>query len=87
MLGSAVRHTLAGCAGWCVDSTQRRDRYAPDYMDILEMPREQWVAILRRRNAYDYIINCIGTLKSAVKEQDSKSLCNAIRVKRAVFPT
>lgn len=84
MLGSTVRHSLAGCAGWCVDGTQRRDRSAPDYMDPLEMPREKWVAILRRR-AYDYIINCIGILKSAVKEQDTHSLCRAIRV-NALFP-
>ncbi len=84
MLGSVVRHTLAGRAGWRVDSTQRRDRSAPDYMDILEMPREEWVAILRRR-AYAYIVNCIGILKPAVNEQDAKSLSHAIRV-NALFP-
>jgi dTDP-4-dehydrorhamnose reductase len=53
-------------------------------MDILEMPREHWAAILRRR-AYDYIVNCIGILKPAVKEQDAKTLCRAIRV-NALFP-
>jgi dTDP-4-dehydrorhamnose reductase len=83
MLGSAVRRSLAECAGWCVDSTQRRDPSASDYMDILEMPREQLVGILQRR--YDYIINCVGILKPAVKEQDTKSLCRAIRV-NALFP-
>jgi dTDP-4-dehydrorhamnose reductase len=84
MLGSAVQHTLAGGAGWCVDGTQRQDRFAPNYLDILEMPREDWSSVLRRR-AYDYIVNCIGILKAAMSEQVSMALCRAIRV-NALFP-
>ncbi len=84
MLGSAVQHTLAGDAGWCVDGTQREDRPAPDYFDILAMPGERWASVLQR-HAYDYIVNCIGVLKAAVDEQDAKSLSQAIRV-NALFP-
>jgi hypothetical protein len=50
----------------------------------LEMPRQQWVEILRQR-AYDYIINCVGVLKPAVSEQNGASVQRAIRV-NALFP-
>lgn len=84
MLGSAVQHALAECTGWCVHYTQRKEPSAPGFLDILETPREQWRAILKRR-PYDYVVNCIGILKPAVKEQDSESLSRAIRV-NALFP-
>lgn len=75
MLGSAVRRQLGDCAG-----TQSEDPHAPGYLNILEMPPPQW---LDRR--YDYIVNCIGILKPAVKEHDAASLTRAIRV-NALFP-
>lgn len=84
MLGSAVQHALAEFTGWCVDYTQRKEPSAPGYLDILEMPREQWTAILKRRR-YHYVVNCIGILKPAVKERESESLSRAIRV-NALFP-
>jgi dTDP-4-dehydrorhamnose reductase len=75
MLGSAVRQALGPCAG-----TQSEDPHADGYLNVLDMPRERW---LSRR--YDYIINCIGILKPAVKERDAASLDRAIRV-NALFP-
>jgi dTDP-4-dehydrorhamnose reductase len=75
MLGSAVRRQLAPC-----DGTQKEDPHAPGYLDILAMPRAHWLT-----KRYDYIINCIGILKPAVKEQDPESLTRAIRV-NALFP-
>jgi dTDP-4-dehydrorhamnose reductase len=71
MLGSAVRQVLGPCAG-----TQSEDPSAPDYLDVLK----PWTL-----PNFPYIINCIGILKSAVKEADSLSLERAIRV-NALFP-
>jgi len=79
MLGSAVRNVLGTC-----DGTQSENPHAPDYLDILETPPDQWLSRgLSRR--YDYIINCIGVLKPAVKEHDSSSLTRAIRI-NSLFP-
>jgi len=75
MLGSAVRHELASC-----DGTQKEDPQAPGYLDVLETPPEEWLT-----RSYDYIVNCIGILKPAVKEKDPVSLSRAIRV-NALFP-
>jgi dTDP-4-dehydrorhamnose reductase len=84
MLGCTVRRLLASGKKWCVDATQNGDPAAADYLDILAMPREQWVAYLRRRR-YDYVVNCVGILKPAVNAQDALSLSRAIRV-NALFP-
>lgn len=84
MLGSAVLRALSQTDGWCVDGTQNGNPSGPDYMDVLEMPREQWAAVLLRRR-YDYIVNCIGILKPAVNERDSLSVSRAIRV-NALMP-
>lgn len=83
MLGSAVFNLLSQ-TGWYLEGTQNGDPAETDYMDVLKMPRERWTAILLKRN-YDYIVNCIGILKSAVNEQDSLSVSRAIRV-NALFP-
>jgi dTDP-4-dehydrorhamnose reductase len=75
MLGSAVRQALPPC-----DGTQKEDPHAPGYLDVLELPPEQWLA-----RHYHYIVNCIGILKPAVLDQDAASLTRAIRV-NALFP-
>lgn len=75
MLGSAVREVLGACEG-----TQSEDPHAPNYLDVLETPAEQWLT-----RHYDYIVNCIGILKPAIKEHDSASVTRAIRV-NALFP-
>jgi dTDP-4-dehydrorhamnose reductase len=73
MLGSAVRQVLGPCAG-----TQSEDPHADGYLDVLR----PWAHELPRSS---YIINCIGILKPAVKENDAASLDRAIRV-NALFP-
>jgi dTDP-4-dehydrorhamnose reductase len=80
MLGSAVRRVLESHAGWTVTGTQNEYPNAPDYLDVLEMAPERWLA-----RHYDYIINCIGILKPAVDENDSASLTRAIRI-NSLFP-
>jgi dTDP-4-dehydrorhamnose reductase len=84
MVGSAVSHALAASSGSKVEGTQRRNPRAPDYFDLLGMAREQYIAVLGRRS-YDYIVNCIGILRSAIQEQDADSISRATRV-NALFP-
>ena len=84
MLGGTVRRMLSAGTAWCVDGSQNGDPAAPDYLDILTMPREEWAARLRRRG-YEYVVNCIGILKPAVREEDAPALARAIRV-NALFP-
>jgi len=48
------------------------------------MAPELWTTVLKP-GAYDYIINCIGILKSSVNEDDTESIGRAIRV-NALFP-
>lgn len=83
MLGSTV-HRVLSAAGWHVDGSQASDPAAPDYLDILAMPRTEWTTHLQRRR-YGYIVNCVGILKSAVKEQEARTVERAIRV-NALFP-
>lgn len=83
MLGSAVRDALAS-HGWHVDCTQRTDRSRDDYLDVLETPPAECSRALRRRD-YSYVVNCIGLLKDAVREQELTSVWQAIRV-NALFP-
>jgi dTDP-4-dehydrorhamnose reductase len=80
MLGSAVRRVLESHAGWNVTGTQNEYPDAPEYLDVIEMAPEYWPS-----QHYDYIINCIGILKPAVKENDSASLIRAIRI-NSLFP-
>jgi dTDP-4-dehydrorhamnose reductase len=84
MLGSAVRRILESRPGWSVDGTQNGNPEAADYLDLVEMPRERWTGMLQRK-PYDYIVNCIGILKPAVRENDAASLARGIRV-NALFP-
>ena len=50
----------------------------------MQDPPERWAGLFSRRH-YDYAINCIGVLKSAVDENDTASMCRAIAV-NALFP-
>jgi dTDP-4-dehydrorhamnose reductase len=52
-------------------------------MDLVEMQEHQWRAVIQK--PYDCIVNCIGVLKPAVNETESRSLRRAIQV-NALFP-
>jgi dTDP-4-dehydrorhamnose reductase len=84
MLGSEVHRRLASRTESLVDTTQRVDSSAPDYLDLLEMSREDWGRILKRR-PYRFVVNCLGILKPAINEADMQSLRRAI-VANALFP-
>jgi len=84
MLGGAVLRVLGARPEWNVRGTQADDPSAGGYMDIVKQPEEEWKAALQSL-PYDYVVNCIGILKTAVNDNDAASLERAIQV-NALFP-
>ncbi len=84
MLGRAVYRRLSACQGWIVDTSQRRNDSASDYLDILTASREQLRRFLTQRK-YDFVVNCAGVLKNFCDETDPRALRRAICV-NALFP-
>jgi dTDP-4-dehydrorhamnose reductase len=84
MLGSAVLRVLRARPEWNVQGTQADDPSADGYMDIVKMPSDEWKTVLQSF-APDYVVNCVGILKTAVNENDAASLQRAIKV-NALFP-
>ncbi len=84
MLGSAVLRVLRARPEWNVQGTQADDPSADGYMDIVKMPAAEWKTALQSF-ASDYIVNCVGILKTAVNENDATSMQRAIKV-NALFP-
>jgi dTDP-4-dehydrorhamnose reductase len=83
MLGSTVFHRLRALQPeWRIDGTEREP--AGSFTLEADAGREG-VARLFRINRYDYIVNCIGVLASAVDLRNDATVARAIRV-NALFP-
>ena len=83
MVGQAVFGLLKTEDGWIVDGSQRRDPQAPFWLNVEGEPSS--CSKLLSQGRYDYIVNCIGVLQSAIDEKDSESVLRAINV-NSVFP-
>ena len=83
MLGGMVHRVLRGARDVLVAATSRRDLARP-FLDA-----EHGLEALRRffaqGDAWDYVVNCIGVLRSSIREADPPSVERAVRV-NAVFP-
>ncbi len=69
--------------GFKITGTQHYDASAPGYLDAMAEPAA-WRHLIAESNC-NYIINCIGVLKHAIRDGDSQSIQRAIRV-NAMFP-
>jgi dTDP-4-dehydrorhamnose reductase len=83
MLGQACTRWLERYQGWGVGGTTYLDHKHPLHFDVLE-GLGKLCEILRKRR-YNYAINCIGVLSSAISNSDWRSVETAIRV-NALFP-
>jgi dTDP-4-dehydrorhamnose reductase len=83
MLGSTVvRRLRASHADWRVDGTARA---AGAQVALDAEAGRPGIGDLFRLGRYDYVINCIGVLKSDIDDGESESVERAIRV-NALFP-
>jgi dTDP-4-dehydrorhamnose reductase len=82
MLGQSVFGYLAR-RGWSVCGTQFLKPSEANYLDACA-GRGAWGPVLAAAQC-EYIVNCIGVLKAAIRESDPASVEGAIRV-NALFP-
>jgi len=84
MVGRAVVRELAACAGIAVEGTQRERAGEGLFLDACQ-GRSGLEALGRAHGTFDYVVNCVGVLKSQIDEADWGSVLNAIAV-NSVFP-
>jgi dTDP-4-dehydrorhamnose reductase len=83
MLGRMVRLHLAADSGFAIDWTSRREEPGALHFQA-ESPRSL-VDLAKRRGGYDYAVNCIAVLKTAVESPDPQAMAKAHQI-NAVFP-
>lgn len=81
MLGRAVARALSVRKDWVVTGTQSRAPSSPNHLNAADPP-DAWAHLIR---GYNYVINCIGLVKSAIHEDDPAAIWKAITV-NALFP-
>lgn len=82
MLGQTVSRFLSESLDIDVVSTSRKKESGKHYFDASSFDN---LDEFLNSNKFDYIVNCIGIIKPNIKETDSKSVVNAIRV-NSLFP-
>lgn len=83
MLGQMVVKKLSGLDPIVVEGTHLGDKSDPFFFNAAEDGKR--LKEILKRSKYDYLINCIGILKPAINEGDSKSVIHAVQV-NSIFP-
>jgi len=84
MLGHMIVRILSQAKLISVKFTNPRQIVSPFYFNVEDGP-DRLQHILEPQGSFDYIINCVGILKSQIDERDSASVHRAILV-NALFP-